>query len=90
LRKENIDFSEGDLRIIKTGNDHVLGFTRSNTIIFANFSEEPQLVSNRILEEVAGNGYRRIYGISNFKNQKDLVIDPLDLLVINHRVRHEA
>jgi glycosidase len=90
LRKENIDFSVGDLKIIKTRNEHVLGFTRSNTIIFANFSEEPQLVSNRILEEVAGNVYRLVYGKSNFKNQKDLVIEPLDLLVINHQVRHEA
>ncbi len=48
LRKENIAFSHGELRVLQTDNDHVLGFVRSSAIILANFSEDPQLVPPRV------------------------------------------
>jgi hypothetical protein len=84
LRKENIEFAQGDLKILHTGNEHVLSFTRSKIIILANFSETSQLVPARTLENITNEKHKRIYGTSEFVNQKDLIIDPLDFLVINY------
>jgi glycosidase len=87
LRKKNNSFSNGDLHIIQTKNDHVLGFTRAGSIIFANFSEVPQLVSYRTIENMVGENHVRIHGASQFAYEKDLTIEPLDFLVIAHQVR---
>jgi amylosucrase len=87
LRKKNNSFSNGDLHMIQTKNDHVLGFTRAGSIIFANFSEVPQLVSYRTIENMVGENHVRIHGASQFAYEKDLTIEPLDFLVIAHQVR---
>jgi glycosidase len=87
LRKKNNSFSNGDLHIIQTQNDHDLGFTRAGSINFANFSEVPQLVSYRTIENMDGENHVRIHGASQFAYEKDLTIEPLDFLVIAHQVR---
>ena len=91
LRKESIDFSCGPLNIIYTENDHVLCIGKSNIVIFANFSELPQVVPHLATARALKNAPKiKLHGTSNFDNEKDLVVDPLDLLVISHQVQNEA
>jgi glycosidase len=90
LRKENKAFSRGLLKIIQTGNDHVLGYARPDTIVLANFSEAIQPVSFRVLEGLIEGDPERIYGRSEFINKKDLTLQPLDFLAIRCQVRSEA
>jgi amylosucrase len=53
LRKENAAFAGIHLKVIGTGNDHVLGYKRENEDqsiwVFANFSENEQLISGEVL-----------------------------------------
>ncbi len=53
LRKKNDAFTGGELEIIPTENEHVLGFVRTHAgkraVVFANFSENEQVLSNDIL-----------------------------------------
>jgi len=86
LRKEIEDFSCGPLEIIHTENDHVLGFIREDTVILANFSESPQHLSHHILDDCISTEHKRIHGNSEFINESDLTIEPLDLLVLNRQV----
>lgn len=55
LRKKYPAFTGGDLEIIHTGNVHVLGFVRryknKEVIVFANFSEGSQQVSESVREQ---------------------------------------
>jgi amylosucrase len=87
LRKDNNDFSCGSLDVVNTENDHVLGFVRSSTVVFANFSETSQTIPSHILARVVGKDYTQRHGTSRFSNEKDLTVDPLDLVVINHQVQ---
>lgn len=73
LRKKNDVFSCGDLEVIDTGNDHILGYARFDSsrrvLLFANFTEDEQLVPANLL---------RIYGL--FGSAKDLFSgDPVRL-----------
>lgn len=85
LRKENEVFSGGMLEVIHTQNDHVLAFMRMNagrrTIIFANFSEQPQTVPARVLDQYSIHNKQVLHGISNVVPKNDLTISPLDFLV---------
>jgi hypothetical protein len=53
LRTENNAFSGTELKVIGTGSDHVLGYSRSNedqrVLVFANFSEHEQIISKDLL-----------------------------------------
>jgi len=90
LRKENQVFTSGQLQIIQTENEHVLGFTRQNNIILANFSEGQQTIPFHVLEGITANEFERLHGFSEITKEKDLTLEPLDFLVLKHQVRHEA
>ncbi len=81
LRKQHEVFAGGELEIIPTENEHVLGFTRihagKRAVIFANFSEQPQLISKRIIEQYAIQNKERLHGRSNILQN----LEPLDLIV---------
>jgi amylosucrase len=86
LRKSNPVFAGGELQVIETRNEHVLGYARSGggkrALVFANFSEAQQVVSKNQL---------RLYGLSYdgvnlFDGQPrpyaDLVLEPFELAVL--------
>jgi amylosucrase len=86
LRKENGVFADGELEIIPTENEHVLGFIRTclgkRAIIFANFSEIRQTIPSRIFDQHSIRSKKRLHGISKFSAKGDAAIEPLDFLVI--------
>jgi amylosucrase len=90
LRKENEVFSCGQLRVIQTENEHVLGYMRQNTLILANFSEAQQTIPFRALEGPGGKIVERIHGISDIAKEKDLTLEPFDFLALKLQVRSEA
>ena len=57
LRKRCDAFSGGELEIIPTGSQHVLGYVRSRgeerAFVFANFSEFPQRIAPQVIESLA-------------------------------------
>jgi amylosucrase len=86
LRKNNAMFSHGELHVIQTENDHVLGFTRPGAIILANFSESAQSLPIYVLNDIMEKEPVKIYGTTSFANGEDLMVDPLDFLVIKHQI----
>ena len=86
LRKENEAFSGGELEIIPTENEHVLGFMRTHAgkraVLFANFSENPQTIPARIFEQYSIHTKKQIHGISNVTPQDTPCIEPLDFLIM--------
>lgn len=85
LRKQHEAFAGGGLEVIQTGNEHVLGFIRANAgkcaVIFANFSEIPQVISRHITEQYAVQTKRLLHGRISISPQKSLSLEPLDLIV---------
>jgi amylosucrase len=85
LRKGHDAFSGGELEILWTGNNHVLGFRRvyegSHAFVFANFSEAQQAIPQQALERYAPEFHRRVHGISSLTPGEDLILKPLDFLV---------
>ena len=85
LRKQNEAFSGGELDIIPTESDHVLGFVRpqagQSLVVFANFSENSQRIPARILEQFGVFSKKLLHGISKAAALDDLIIEPLDFLV---------
>jgi amylosucrase len=88
LRKKNEAFSAGELEIIPTKNDHVLGFRRKHAgdyaVIFANFSEHPQTITSHILDQYSVYDKQFLHGISALSDQKDLILEALDFLVFGN------
>jgi amylosucrase len=85
LRKRYEAFSGGELEIIPTENEHVLGFMRTRradrALIFANFSEAPQTILSPMLENQPIKAERLVHGRSNLRLDQTLQIAPLDFLV---------
>jgi amylosucrase len=85
LRKRLPAFAGGELEIIQSENEHVLGFTRTHAgkraMIFANFSENQQTVQARIIEQYSVQNKKPLHGISQTSAQSKIVIEPLDFLV---------
>ena len=85
VRKEHEAFSGGDLAVIPTGSDHVLGFVRvcgpGRAAVLANFSETPQTIPAAVLENYSIPEMRRVHGRSTLRPGQELQIDPLDFLV---------
>ena len=85
LRKQHEVFAGGELEIIPTENEHVLGFTRihagKRAVIFANFSEQPQMVSSRVIEQYAIQDKHILHGQSSISPQRYLSLEPLDFVV---------
>jgi amylosucrase len=86
LRKQNPAFFNGALEVIAIENTHVLGYIRraadSQAAIFANFSEVRQGISGRVLARYNLAGKNRLYGRSEIPSQGDLVLEPLDFMVV--------
>ncbi len=84
LRKKYEVFSGGELEIIPTENEHVLGFmrTRGNdrALIFANFSEESQMIFSPVIENQLIKAESLVHGTSLPADQ-NREIAPLDFLV---------
>jgi hypothetical protein len=87
VRKEYDAFSGGELEIIPTSNNHVLGFVRLHTdnraLIFANFSELQQIVPYQVTQSYNAGIHHRLHGISSFAPGEDLLLEPLDFLVLS-------
>ena len=85
LRKEHDAFSGGELEIIPTDNEHVLGFMRTHAgkrvVIIANFSEEPQVIYPRIFKQYSVYSKQQLHGFSKVSPQSEITIEPLDFLV---------
>ncbi len=85
LRKGHELFSGGELQIIPTGNDHVLGFSRTQgtegALIFANFSEDFQTISASVMERLSVKEKTPAHGKRTFLLNGNLQVDPLDFLV---------
>jgi amylosucrase len=85
LRKRYEVFSGGELEIIPTENEHVLGFIRTRgtdrALIFANFSEAPQTITSQALENQAVRAENPVHGKSNLLANQNRQIGPLDFLV---------
>ena len=84
LRKRYDVFSGGELEIIPTENEHVLGFLRirgaDRALIFANFSEAPQTILSPMLENQLVKAERLVHGTSNLRSDQALQIAPFDFL----------
>jgi glycosidase len=84
-RKTHEAFAGGELEIIPTENEHILGFIRTHAgnraAVFANFSEHPQIVPARVLEQYSIPFKKKLHGISQASFQDELTITPLDFLV---------
>lgn len=85
IRKQHEAFAGGEMEVISTENEHILAFTRihagKRAIIFANFSEEPQAVSSRIIEQYAVQKKHILHGQSSISPQRNLSLEPLDFVV---------
>ena len=86
LRKAHEAFSRGELEIIPTENKHVLGFMRihagQRAIIFANFSENSQIIPARIFAQYSVQSKKQLHGVSQGLSQGEITIEPLDFLVL--------
>jgi amylosucrase len=85
LRKQHDVFAGGELEIIQTENEHVLGFTRihagKRAVIFANFSDVTQNIRPRIFEQYSVYSKKQLHGLSKILPQSEITIEPLDFLV---------
>jgi glycosidase len=85
LRKQLEAFAGGELEIIQTESEHILGFMRTHAgnraVIFANFSENPQTIPSRIFEQYSVYSKKQLHGISDTSTQNAITIEPLDFLV---------
>jgi maltooligosyltrehalose synthase len=85
LRKQHEAFAAGELEVIPTENEHVLGFMRIHAgrraVVFANFSEQVQIIPIRILEQYSIYSKKRLHGKSKVSQQSDAMIEALDFLV---------
>jgi glycosidase len=86
LRKNRKAFQGDALETFPTENDHVLGYIRGQAderiIIFANFSESGQTIPAHISEPYHIKVQKRLYGRSDLPSRRDLLLAPLDLLII--------
>ena len=78
LRKKHAVFAGGDLEVIPTENEHVLGFMRTHknkrAVVFANFSESPETISAKVVDGYIQNK-KLLYG----NNQG--FIEPLGIVI---------
>jgi amylosucrase len=85
LRKRYEVFSGGELEIIPTENEHVLGFMRTRgadrALIFANFSEGPQMISSDVFENHPIKEKIPAYSTGIFLADQSLEIAPHAFLV---------
>ncbi|HVN14387.1 MAG TPA: amylosucrase, partial [Anaerolineales bacterium] len=85
LRKHHPVFSGGELEILDTGNQHVLGYARlyqgQRAILFANFSEAPQIVPAHVMDQYHCTHKEKIHGTGEITSA-GLNLSPYELLII--------
>ena len=85
LRKKHAALSGGNLKLIQTENEHVLGFVRlhkgKRIILFANFSENTQIVLSAVLKKHDLDSLQLLIGQSQLSQSGDLVLLPYDLIL---------
>jgi glycosidase len=88
LRKGHEAFAGGELEIIPTENDHMLGLMRKHAgkraVIFANFSEYSQTIPARIFEGYSTQDKKKLHGISQASLLTEIVLESLDFLVFGN------
>jgi amylosucrase len=90
IRKENKAFSDGELEVFDSGNQHVLSFVRSSgaerVLVLAKFSEKQQVLPSNLL---------RLYGLSyRFENLiseqiiglQEIELEPYAVLLLVSRI----
>jgi glycosidase len=86
LRKGFEVFSGGNLEVIPTGNDHVLGFQRTwgtqRAMIIANFSETSQTIASQVMEQYRLDKSTQLHGTSKVIPGQELRIEALDFLIV--------
>jgi amylosucrase len=87
LRKSHPVFTGGQLETVQTENEHVLGYIRSRAgkrvIVFANFSEHPQFVPARVLEQYGFHrGVKRLHGLGKSQKGEALSLAPYGFVVL--------
>jgi amylosucrase len=86
LRKQQPAMTGGELEIISTENEHVLGYVRnhagSHLLVFANFSESPQFLMASVLHGYALDKLKPLYGAIQLSTEGWLLLEPYDLLVL--------
>lgn len=86
LRKHHEVFSGGEVDVIQTGNEHVLGFARyhagKHAVLLANFSEGPQVIAARIVDQHALYTKHRLHGLGKICPHEDFIIQPLDFVIL--------
>jgi amylosucrase len=85
LRKGYDAFAGGELDIIPTDNEHILGYMRvhagKRAVVFANFSETPQTISSRVIEQYSITSLKKLHGRNHVSPKNNLVLEPLDFVV---------
>lgn len=88
LRKSHGVFACGPLKVIQTGNEHVLGFIRENgkqrVAVLANFSERTQFVRAEALAPSLVQ--ERLYGRSGAVTEEGWRVEALDFVALRLRV----
>jgi amylosucrase len=88
LRKSHGVFACGPLKVIQTGNEHVLGFIRENgkqrVAVLANFSERTQFVRAEALAPSLAQ--ERLYGRSGAVTEEGWRVEALDFVALRLRV----
>ncbi|HEY3312750.1 MAG TPA: alpha-amylase family glycosyl hydrolase [Anaerolineales bacterium] len=86
LRKKLPAFSGGELELIATENQHVLGYVRTHggkrVLVLANFSEQPQAIPAAVLERNNARASKRLYGSSSLTAEGEMQLAPYDFLVL--------
>ncbi len=86
LRKSLPAFSGGNLEVIATENEHVLGYVRlyagQNAVVFANFSEAQQVVPAKVIKQHNLANKHRLFGLSEISPSGSLTLQPLELMVL--------
>ena len=85
LRRQSDAFSGGELEILPTGSEHVLGYVRTceaqRAAVFANFSEFPQTVIPKTIESLDIKEKAPLYGTGALSANMGLELQPLEFLV---------
>jgi len=85
LRKQLSPLAGGELEVIHTENEHVLGYVRPHAdgqvIVFANFSENEQSIPLRVAEQYTLQKKKQLHGACKFSPHEGMNLPPLELAV---------
>ncbi|MFZ3151110.1 MAG: alpha-amylase family protein [Anaerolineaceae bacterium] len=86
FRKQQPALADDTLEVIQTGLPPVLAYAHSDgaqqqLVIFANFSEEPQVVPESVIVQNNVLGKQRLFGESCIRPAGDLPLQPLEFVV---------